>query len=44
MARKYLPESKPGHGMKLDVLGSILAPIAFASLVFGVHEAGINGC
>ncbi|MED3186609.1 MDR family MFS transporter [Bacillus toyonensis] len=43
MARKYLPESKPGHGMKLDVLGSILAPIAFASLVFGVHEAGTNG-
>ncbi|ETE91065.1 TPA: DHA2 family efflux MFS transporter permease subunit [Bacillus thuringiensis] len=43
MAKKYLPESKPGHGMKLDVLGSILAPIAFASLVFGVHEAGTNG-
>lgn len=43
MARKYLPSSKPGHEMKLDVLGSILAPIAFASLVFSVHEAGNNG-
>lgn len=43
MAVKYLPSSKPVHEMKLDVLGALLAPIAFASLVFCVHQAGDKG-
>ncbi|WP_156417675.1 MDR family MFS transporter [Paenibacillus etheri] len=43
MALKYLPSSNPVHEMKLDVLGAFLAPIAFASLVFGVHQAGAEG-
>ncbi|KHL96201.1 MFS transporter [Paenibacillus sp. IHB B 3415] len=43
MALKYLPSSNPVHEMKLDVLGAFLAPIAFASLVFGVHQAGDEG-
>jgi EmrB/QacA subfamily drug resistance transporter len=43
MARKFLPSSKPGHEMKLDVPGAILAPTAFATLVFTVHEAGDKG-
>jgi EmrB/QacA subfamily drug resistance transporter len=43
MAWRYLPASKPSKEMKLDVLGAILAPIAFASLVFSVHQAGEKG-
>ncbi|MFC3745212.1 MDR family MFS transporter [Paenibacillus sp. GCM10012306] len=43
MAWRYLPASKPGKEMKLDFLGAILAPIAFASLVFSVHQAGEKG-
>ncbi|MFF2016960.1 MDR family MFS transporter [Paenibacillus sp. NPDC058177] len=43
MAWRYLPASKPGKEMKLDVLGAVLAPIAFASLVFSVHQAGEKG-
>lgn len=43
MARKYIPGSKPGHEQKLDVPGAILAPVAFASLVFSVHQAGDKG-
>lgn len=43
MAWKYLPAAKPGHEMRLDVLGALLAPIAIASLVFSVHQAGKNG-
>lgn len=43
MASRYLPSSKPVHEMKLDVLGALLAPIAVASLVFTVHQAGDKG-
>ncbi|WP_379137881.1 MDR family MFS transporter [Paenibacillus sp. sgz500958] len=43
MAVKYLPVSKPLHEMKLDVPGALLAPIAFTSLVFCVHQAGEEG-
>ncbi|WP_239617974.1 MDR family MFS transporter [Cohnella mopanensis] len=43
MAKKYLPASKPVHELKLDVPGMFLAPIAFASLVFSVHQAGDKG-
>jgi len=43
MAWRYLPASKPGKEMKLDVLGAFLAPVAFASLVFSVHQAGEKG-
>ncbi|WP_238327546.1 MDR family MFS transporter [Paenibacillus gorillae] len=43
MAWRFLPASKPGKEMKLDVPGALLAPIAFASLVFTVHQAGEKG-
>ncbi|MFF2090676.1 MDR family MFS transporter [Paenibacillus sp. NPDC058174] len=43
MAWRFLPASKPSKEMKLDVPGALLAPIAFASLVFTVHQAGEKG-
>ncbi|MBE1443850.1 MULTISPECIES: MDR family MFS transporter [Paenibacillus] len=43
MAWRYLPTAKPKHNSKLDVVGAILAPISFASLVFAVHQAGEKG-
>lgn len=43
MAWRYLPAAKPRHNSKLDVIGALLAPISFASLVFAVHQAGEKG-
>ncbi|MBP1996069.1 MDR family MFS transporter [Paenibacillus eucommiae] len=43
MGRKYLRPSNPSKQMKLDIKGALLAPIAFGSLVFAVHEGGTNG-
>ncbi|WP_261807843.1 DHA2 family efflux MFS transporter permease subunit [Paenibacillus sp. N3.4] len=43
MGKKYLPSAKASAKVKLDVVGAILAPIAFASLVYAVHEGGNNG-
>ncbi|WP_246362684.1 MDR family MFS transporter [Paenibacillus alba] len=41
--KKFLPSASPSKKMKLDIKGAILAPIAFGSLVFAVHEGGTNG-
>lgn len=43
MAWKYLPTAKPKDNSKLDVIGALLAPVSFASLVFAVHQAGDKG-
>ncbi|MEK4670073.1 MDR family MFS transporter [Niallia sp. FSL R7-0271] len=43
MAGRYLPKVKPRNNSKLDLVGAILAPITFASLVFAVHQAGERG-
>jgi len=43
MAWRYLPNSKTSKEMKLDIPGAFLAPIAFASLVYSVHQAGEKG-
>ncbi|RAP77420.1 DHA2 family efflux MFS transporter permease subunit [Paenibacillus montanisoli] len=37
---KYLPQNEQGKPPRLDVLGMILAPIAFAALAYGVSEGG----
>lgn len=43
MAWRYLPTAKPRHNSKLDVVGALLAPVSFASLVFAVHQGGEKG-
>ncbi|MFF2090093.1 DHA2 family efflux MFS transporter permease subunit [Paenibacillus sp. NPDC058174] len=43
MAWRYFPASKPSNKMKLDVIGALLAPIAFSSLIYSVHQAGESG-
>ncbi|ASS67358.1 MULTISPECIES: MDR family MFS transporter [unclassified Paenibacillus] len=45
MVYRFVP-NKPrpaGRAVKLDKAGMILAPLAFVSLVYGVHEGGSNG-
>ncbi|MCL6604790.1 MAG: multidrug efflux MFS transporter [Paenibacillus sp.] len=37
---KYLPKTEKKQAPHLDLLGMILAPIAFASLAYGVNEGG----
>ena len=39
---KYLPKIAQGKPPALDIIGMILAPIAFASLAYGVSEGGRN--
>ncbi|RED51924.1 DHA2 family efflux MFS transporter permease subunit [Cohnella lupini] len=39
---KYLPKFASGKAPALDILGMILAPIAFATLAYGVSEGGRN--
>ncbi|MNI04572.1 putative transport protein HsrA [compost metagenome] len=43
MAFKFLPATNPSKEMKLDAKGALLAPIAFASLVFSIHQGGDKG-
>lgn len=43
MALKYFPRAIPKPNSELDIVGALLAPIAFASLVFAVHRAGDSG-
>ncbi|MFF2481022.1 MDR family MFS transporter [Paenibacillus sp. NPDC058071] len=43
MAWRYIPAAVPQKGMKLDLAGALLAPIAFASLVYSIHQAGDKG-
>lgn len=40
---KYLPKFEQGKAPSLDILGMILAPIAFAMLAYGVSEGGGSG-
>jgi EmrB/QacA subfamily drug resistance transporter len=40
---KYLPVSETKATGKLDIWGMILSPLAFSSLVFGVHRGGAEG-
>ena len=40
---KYLPKSEKKTKGNLDILGIILAPIAFSMLAYGVNEGGGNG-
>lgn len=40
---KYLPGADRGRKFKLDVWGVILSPLAFSSLIFGVHRGGTEG-
>ncbi|WP_429858906.1 MFS transporter [Brevibacillus reuszeri] len=44
MGFKYLPTRRTQQNVKLDKTGMILAPIAFASLVYSIHEGGARGC
>lgn len=43
LGMKYLPVSEKGTSAKLDIWGMILSPLAFSSLVFGVHRGGAQG-
>ncbi|MFC6650797.1 MDR family MFS transporter [Paenibacillus rhizoplanae] len=43
MAWRYLPASGAKLSNKLDVTGVLLAPVAFTSIVFAVHQAGEKG-
>lgn len=40
---KFLPNLERGKAPSLDILGMILAPIAFAMLAYGVSEGGSTG-
>ena len=40
---RYLPKLKSQTQAKLDKLGMIFGPIAFAALVYGVNQAGDAG-
>ncbi|WP_127493829.1 DHA2 family efflux MFS transporter permease subunit [Paenibacillus glycanilyticus] len=40
---KYLPNFEQGKAPALDIIGMILAPIAFATLAYGVSEGGRVG-
>lgn len=40
---KFLPVIEKGNKAKLDIWGVILSPLAFSSLVFGVHRGGVDG-
>ncbi len=39
---KYLPSFSQGKAPALDMLGMVLAPIAFSSIAYGVSEGGRN--
>jgi len=43
MCYRYLPARRTQQNVKLDKTGMILAPIAFAGLVYGIHEGGASG-
>ncbi|MDQ0194343.1 DHA2 family efflux MFS transporter permease subunit [Paenibacillus wynnii] len=40
---KYLPKTAKNQAPHLDLIGMILAPIAFASLAYGVNQGGGTG-
>lgn len=43
MGFKYLPSRPAQRNAKLDKTGMLLAPLAFAGLVYGIHEGGTKG-
>jgi EmrB/QacA subfamily drug resistance transporter len=40
---KFLPVTEKVKKVNLDIWGVILSPLAFSSLVFGVHRGGVDG-
>lgn len=43
MGMRYLPQLERQAGARLDVLGMILGPLGFASLIYGVSQGGEFG-
>ncbi|MFD1676258.1 MDR family MFS transporter [Alicyclobacillus fodiniaquatilis] len=40
---RFLQRSDAGKHLKLDIIGAILAPVSFATLIYGVHNGGSEG-
>ncbi len=43
LGMRHLPKLEKHAGAKLDIVGMLLGPLAFAALVFGVSEGGASG-